>query len=637
MKKWLASVLLGSFLVMLILRYNVMTKNPLGNNSLRRSITVNTTDPPLKWVQPSVPEAVQNPEAANNVVFTDTLVSGLFVERNFSDEVQSSLLTWNQMKHIVNYTKGLPKALEAVREARVAWENLLDTVAKKQQSEANESSIDQNVKGKQCPYFLNKMNAADFGDKGYKLRIPCGLIQGSAITIIGTPEGLLGNFRIDLTGETVPGEPDPPIVLHYNVRLQGDKAAEEPVIVQNTWTVAHDWDEEERCPSAVVGNNKIVDDLKQCNDKVGKVDSQRLATNESSVISLWSSMAKNKTSSEPYFPFKLGYLSVMTLRVGEEGFQMSVDGKHITSFAYREGLEPWLVTEVRISGDIKLTTVLASGLPTSEDLEHINDLDALRVVPLLPHQSLDLFIGVFSTANNFKRRMAVRRTWMQYPAVKSGAVAVRFFVGLHKNQVVNEELWSEIMTYGDIQLMPFVEYYGLITWKTAAICIFGTEAVSAKYVMKTDDDAFVRVDEVLASISKENVSHGLLYGLINYDAQPHRNPDSKWYISPQEYPGRTYPPWAHGPGYVVSNDIAKAVNTKQKEGRLQMFKLEDVAMGIWIADMKREGLKVYYINEKRVYNEGCTDGYVVAHYQSPRDLLCLWQKFREGSVAKCCS
>lgn len=51
--------------------------------------------------------------------------------------------------------------------------------------------------------------------------------------------------------------------------------------------------------------------------------------------------------------------------------------------------------------------------------------------------------------------------------------------------------------------------------------------------MKTDDDAFVRVDEVLGTVSKENVKHGLLYGLINYDAQPHRNADSKWYISPE--------------------------------------------------------------------------------------------------------
>jgi len=45
-----------------------------------------------------------------------------------------------------------------------------------------------------------------------------------------------------------------------------------------------------------------------------------------------------KVGSEPrhYFPFKQGYLAVATLRVGVEGIQMTADGKHITSFAYRE-------------------------------------------------------------------------------------------------------------------------------------------------------------------------------------------------------------------------------------------------------------------------------------------------------------
>lgn len=93
-------------------------------------------------------------------------------------------------------------------------------------------------------------------------------------------------------------------------------------------------------------------------------------------------------------------------------------------------MEPWLVSEVKISGDLKLISVLASGLPASEDSDHSVDLEALKAVPISPRGSLDLFIGVFSTANNFKRRMAVRRTWMQYPAVRLGKVAVRFFVGL---------------------------------------------------------------------------------------------------------------------------------------------------------------------------------------------------------------
>ena len=67
-----------------------------------------------------------------------------------------------------------------------------------------------------------------------------------------------------------------------------------------------------------------------------------------------------------------------------------------------------------------------------------------------------------------------------------------------------------------------------------------------------------------------------------------------------------------------------------------MFRLEDVAMGIWIADLKKEGLEVRYENEPRVYNEGCRDGYVVAHYQGPREMLCLWQKLQQSKRAFCC-
>lgn len=621
MKKWSGGVLIGSLFMLLILRYGMM-KNPIGETVISPTFTFNTSNKnPLEWLQPVVLPSVQHSEAHNQVISSDTLVYSLFFERNISDELQSSLQTWNHMKNLVNHSQALPNALEAIQEAGVAWESVIEAIHKQQDNDKVESSP-QKSKAKQCPYFLNKMNATELGENGYKLRIPCGLVQGSSITIIGIPTGLLGNFRIDLVGDSVPGEPDPPILLHYNVRLSGDKITEDPVIVQNTWTASRDWGEEERCPSA--GNGKKVDGFIQCNEMVGKNNSRKFTS------------TKPSTKSRQYFPFRIGYLSVMTLSVGEEGIHMSVDGKHTTSFAFRENLEPWLVNEVKISEHLKLISVVASGLPTLEDLEHIDDLEVLKATPILSHKPLDLLVGVFSTANNFKRRMAVRRSWMQYPAVRSGAVAVRFFVGLHKNLLVNEELLNEAQTYGDTQLMPFVDYYSLITWKTVAICVFGTEVLSAKYVMKTDDDAFVRVDEVMASLNKINVNHGLLYGLINSDARPHRDPNSKWYISAEEWSEETYPPWAHGPGYVVSQDIAKEVYRKHKTGDLKMFKLEDVAMGIWIAEMKKKGMKVVYSKEERVYNEGCKDNYVVAHYQSPREMLCLWQKLQERNEAKCC-
>lgn len=33
---------------------------------------------------------------------------------------------------------------------------------------------------------------------------------------------------------------------------------------------------------------------------------------------------------------------------------------------------------------------------------------------------------------------------------------------------------------------------------------------------------------------------------------PHRNPANQWYVSEEEWPSETYPPWAHGAGYVIS-------------------------------------------------------------------------------------
>lgn len=627
MKKSYGRVLVASLSMLLLMVY-VISRSSTRQNYYATPL-YNSIDP-LQWLNPAVPPAVQNPEIAYQVISADTIISSLFTKGNFTEGENRSLQTWNHLRSIINCTRGLPNAVEAIKEAGGVWNILKTSIEKERLGYTNESA---RAKEKQCPHFLTKMNATKLDNDGHKLRMPCGLTQGSSITVIGIPDGLLGNFRIDLTGEPLPGEPDPPLILHYNVRLFGDKLTEDPVIVQNTWTVSHDWGDEERCPAPSSDESGKVDELEKCNKIVGSVETRLSESNKN--VNRSKSMVQG-TKARAYFPFKLGHPFAATLRVGVDGIQMTVDGKHVTSFAYRETLEPWLVSEVKISGDLKLISVLASGLPTSEDSDHIVNIEALKSTPLSPDRQLDLFIGVFSTANNFKYRMAVRRTWMQYPEVRSGSVAVRFFVGLHKNQIVNEELWDEARTYGDIQMMPFVDYYSLITWKTLGICIFGAEIASAKYIMKTDDDAFVRVDEVLASLKRINAESGLLYGLVNSDSQPHRNPDSKWFISMEEWPEDNYPTWAHGPGYVVSSDIAKTISKKYKEGSLKMFRLEDVAMGIWIENMKREGRDILYEKDDRIHIEGCKDDYVVAHYQGPREMLCLWQKLQEGNGVRCC-
>ncbi|KAG9459886.1 hypothetical protein H6P81_004394 [Aristolochia fimbriata] len=335
------------------------------------------------------------------------------------------------------------------------------------------------------------------------------------------------------------------------------------------------------------------------------------------------------------FPFTGGHPFAATLWVGREGFHMTVNGRHETSFSYRERLEPWLVNDFRVGGSVELLSVIANGLPASEDPDLMVGIEDLKAPPV-PKKRVSLVIGIFSNGNNFERRMALRRSWMQYKAVRSGDVVVRFFIGFHKNKQVNSELWREALRYGDIQLMPFVDYYALITLKTVAICMFGTQVIPAKYIMKTDDDAFVRVDEILSNLREQNIPDGLLYGLISFDSAPIREADSKWYISNVEWPYARYPPWAHGPGYIVSRDVAKFIVEGHKKRILKLFKLEDVAMGIWIEQYKKGGKEIHYRSDDRFNNAGCESNYILAHYQGPRLMLCLWEKLQKEHEPNCC-
>lgn len=254
MKKWYGGVFSSSLLMLLVLGYYVM-KNPIKEISITSPSLYNSTGiNPLNWIGSGTPPTVHNSGNISDVISAEILVSRLFARKNLSNDEKQSLHTWNHLQDLIGHAQILPNALEAIKEAGAAWHNLL-TYIEDEKLHANESSHKRG-KEKQCPHYLSKMNATELDNNGFKLRVPCGLTQGSSVTFIGIPNGLLGNFRIDLTGEPLPGEPDPPIILHYNVRLHGDKLTENPVIVQNTWTIAHDWGNEERCPSPTPEKNK---------------------------------------------------------------------------------------------------------------------------------------------------------------------------------------------------------------------------------------------------------------------------------------------------------------------------------------------------------------------------------------------
>lgn len=638
MRKWLGGVIILFVFMILLLRFKLL-EGPL----LPSSLGMLENQPSLGFLtnqskgalNADIENTTQTAEPLKKIEkVSDPPFIGLALSQVNSSAAESSVLSiWKPLKPVFSRLDCFPEAKQGLKEAENSWQQLMDD-RRLEKLEKGNQSVNRTME-KQCPYSVSSLESTQGNGPEVLLEVPCGLIVDSSITIVGMPLGAEGVFAIELLGPKLPGESEPPIVLHFNVRLQGDKITDAAVIVQNTWTRDHDWGDEERCPTTSA-NPKKVDGLDTCIEQVGKAAVRKVPEAKDPMIVKWPSSLPN-SDKKPWFPFINGFPFAATLWVGWEGFHMTVNGKHVTSFEYRQNLEPSLANFVRLKGGVKPFSIIATGLPASEDVAQVLDLEFLKAPPLASKQRSELFIGVFSTGNNFDRRMAVRRSWMQYEAVRSGLVTVRFFVGQHNNKQVNKELWNEALTYGDIQLMPFVDYYNLITLKTIAICIFGTEIIQPKYIMKTDDDTFVRVDEVLSVIHKSKKSKGLLCGSIEFKSQPHRDSNDKWYVSEEEWPHSSYPPWAHGPGYVISKDIARFIVQSHYNRTLKLFKLEDVSMGIWIEEYKKKGNDIHYIDDERFNNIGCSDGYVIAHYQKPKHMACLWQKLKETSEAICCN
>ena len=67
-----------------------------------------------------------------------------------------------------------------------------------------------------------------------------------------------------------------------------------------------------------------------------------------------------------------------------------------------------------------------------------------------------------------------------------------------------------------------------------------------------DDDSYVRVGPLLGAVAAAP-RRRLFLGWIDADpGGPHRDPQHPWHVPLAEWPDDTYPRWAHGAGYVLS-------------------------------------------------------------------------------------
>lgn len=240
MKKWSGGLLIVVLAMILVFRYSSIVK----------------IEPPTQAPKQSAAEFFGNHPTTNSekkgekpykkphFVEVDGL-DDLFASHDIFKEGSRALLVWPHMRTLLSRSDALPETAKGVKEASVAWKDLLSSIDKDKASKLNKSD---NEEDKNCPFSVSTFDKIESRYENI-LDIPCGLIDDSSISLVGIPNGYSRSFQIQLLGSQLLEESEPPIILHYNVSLPGDNMTQEPFVVQNTWTHELGWGKEERCPS----------------------------------------------------------------------------------------------------------------------------------------------------------------------------------------------------------------------------------------------------------------------------------------------------------------------------------------------------------------------------------------------------
>lgn len=234
-----------------------------------------------------------------------------------------------------------------------------------------------------------------------------------------------------------------------------------------------------------------------------------------------------------------------------------------------------------------------------------------------------------SAPQEFHTRNVLRRTWANESLV-IGVHIIRLFLLGRSNSSI-EKVIEESNQFHDIIMQDFVDSYYNLTIKT----LMGMEWVSrlcpnVKYVMKIDSDMFFNpwflVEKILQPRNPPVTN--FFTGMVAYQGLPHREKESKWYMSTKIYSKKFYPPFCSGTGYVFSGDLAK--NIYRVATGLQIFPFEDIFVGMCLEKLRVkifEPTGKWFIGERIPYDRCTFTKLATVHHFTPKELLEIWPDF----------
>ncbi|KAK6181482.1 hypothetical protein SNE40_009324 [Patella caerulea] len=228
---------------------------------------------------------------------------------------------------------------------------------------------------------------------------------------------------------------------------------------------------------------------------------------------------------------------------------------------------------------------------TAETIINPHNYSYILNQPGACHANTVLIMMVCTSMKNFQEREAIRNTWGAVGRDTKSNITVLFLVGSGGSEDLQKQISNESNHYKDIIQESFIDSYRNLSIKSQAMLKWiNSFCLTAKYALKTDDDMYVNVPNLLRALNKQTLEKFIL-GFIFVNAPPNQNKKSKWYTSRKDFSEKTYPRYTSGTAYSMS---VKAVPELYKASlMIKLFWLED----IYITGLCARRAKIPQIND----------------------------------------
>ena len=200
-----------------------------------------------------------------------------------------------------------------------------------------------------------------------------------------------------------------------------------------------------------------------------------------------------------------------------------------------------------------------------------------------------LLVIVQSRRESLQERQNIRDTWKHQATLNNACVI--FIIGNSiggANTTIDDQIFKEAHYHQDILQADMVDHYNNLTLKSVMMLKFFAnesnfyDSLPPYYMMKTDDDSYVNVHQLLQLLHVEELKKssfviGHRWGTPKNPPTPKRDHKNKWFVPKYLFNGTSYPIFISGAGYITTRTAVKCLYKKSLN--LPYFFLEDVFMG----------------------------------------------------------